>query len=279
MTDPLDLILDGWRQPGLVPGYDLVNVLGSGGQGLVIKARKRATGRTYAIKFLKPPDQAHPETWRQPELDHIAQLAELRHPNLVSIEDQGEVRSIRYLVLEYAGEQSLKTLIRNRRLTVQDTVRWVGQVAEAVQYLHDHGVLHLDVKPSNVLLMDGRAKLGDFGLVRLSDQSGDVDLSLALGTPDYVAPEIISLHRASPASDVFGLGRILDDALIAASVHDARPPKGLLDLVTEATTLEPLRRPTLGDFRRRVADPKVGRAITFRTIPVRTGPRFTRIRR
>lgn len=280
--DPLDVIARRWREPGLIPGFDLINVLGSGGQGLVIKAVKTAIGRTYAVKFLRPPDDVNPTTWRCAELDHIDALANLRHPHLVSIEDRGEALTIPFIVLEYAGDQTLKSRVTNRSLTFQQAVAWVDQTASAVQYLHDHGVLHLDVKPSNVYVHDGRAKLGDFGLVRLATQTGAVDLSLALGTPEYVAPEIVSLHRASPASDVFGLGRTLDDCLIAAAVkEDQQPVDGLVELATEASALDPDRRPSLLEFRQRLRTPKGLRPIKFRqvrTAPAPSGPRSPRFR-
>lgn len=280
--DALDMISRRWREPDLVPGFELLNVLGSGGQGLVIKARKTAIGRTYAIKFLRPPDDVNPTTWRCSELDHVASLADLRHPHLVSIEDRGEVLGVPFLVLEYAGEETLKTLVHRRGLGLTQAIRWIRQTADAVQYLHDHGVLHLDVKPSNVYVHDQRAKLGDFGLVRLASQTGAVDISLALGTPEYVAPEIVSLHRASAASDVFGLGRTLDDCLISAAVHDDRqPPPWLVDLITDATSMEPSKRPTLAAFRERLHTPKGLRPVRFRQIrtaarptPPDRGPRF-----
>ncbi|MAG57164.1 MAG: hypothetical protein CMJ83_12800 [Planctomycetes bacterium] len=286
MTDPLDVITQSFREPGLVPGYEISSILGSGGQGIVFKAKKTAIGRTYAIKFLRPPDHVNPTTWRNSELGNLAALADMRHPNLVAIEDRGETKSIPYLVLEYAGDQSLKTLMTQRRLGLKDGLRWLRQTADAVQYLHDHGVLHLDVKPSNIYVLDGRAKLGDFGLVRLQSHSGAVDLSLAFGTPEYVAPEVVSLHRASPVSDVFGLGRTLDDLLIAAAVTDDRQPASwLMELATESTAMEPTQRPSLIAFRKRLAAPGGIRKVAFRSLrpePRSSGakgsPRFRSLR-
>lgn len=274
MTNPLESLRQHWRAPGLVPGYELLNILGAGGQGLVFKARKTAIGRMYVVKFLRPPDPADPVLWRTAELDHLAVLAELRHPNLVAIEDKGEALGLVYLVFEFAGDRTLKTWMRDPAADLAAGIAYLDQAAQGLAYLHDRGVLHLDVKPSNIFLHEARARLGDFGLAHPSSISGPVDLGLASGTPPYAAPEVVERSQASPASDVFSLARTLDDVVIAAvSRTDAAPPAALVDLVNDATSFDPRARPTLPAFRARLAAaPRRGlRPVTFRPVPLGSG--------
>lgn len=257
-----------WRTTDAVPGYRLVNLLGAGAQGLCFTAIKLAIGRTYVVKFLRRPEcevgvPAH-------ELEHLALLAELRHPNLVQVEDRGEAFGLPYLVLDYAGDRTLRTWLAGPEVELGTALRFVDETAAALHYLHRKGVLHLDVKPSNIFIHDDHARLGDFGVIEPLHTTGPARLDRPVGTEPYVAPEVVAEGRATPAADVHGLGRVLDDIVIrTAARDDAHPAPSLVALVTAATAQDPAARPTLPAFREslKAAATHHPRRVTFVSTP------------
>ena len=234
-----------------VNGLELVDVLGSGGMGVVFKARQVALGRDVAVKFLRDADRAEPGR-RERFVQEARAIARLRHPHLVQLYEFGEVpaaggaASQPYLVLEYVSGGSLADVLRGSPQPPGEAARLVAILADAIHYAHQQGVIHRDLKPANVLLQaaegngrgavrrrarptafsaasaDGRPlrKVTDFGLAKFLaggdlTHSGDV-----VGTPSYMAPEQAAGKSApiTAAVDVYGLGAILYEALTG------RPP-------------------------------------------------------
>ncbi len=199
-----------YRKPGYVTGFEIVNKLGGGVFGLVFKARKESIGKDYAIKFLKVDDEVVRDAVVR-EIDAVKYFAQIDHPNLVSIEDKGEVDGIPYIVMSYAGEGTLRKLLDAGALPREQALRLFVQAARGVQALHEHSLVHFDLKPANIFLKGDVARVGDYGLSKLVTESRN-SLSFGRGTPYYMAPEMLK-RRGDLRSDIYSLGVILFECL------------------------------------------------------------------
>jgi len=199
-----------YRKPGYLPGFEIVNKLGGGMFGLVFKARKESIGKDYAIKFLRVDDDTVRDAVAR-ELETVHFFAQIDHPNLVSIEDKGTIDGIPYLVMSYAGEETLQKRLQQGPMPRDEALRIFVQAARGVQALHEHSLVHFDLKPANIFLKGDVARVGDYGLSKLVSASRN-SLSFGRGTPYYMAPEMLQ-RRGDARSDVYSLGIILFEAL------------------------------------------------------------------
>jgi serine/threonine-protein kinase len=199
-----------YRKPGYVPGYEIVNKLGGGVFGTVFKARKESIGKDYAIKFLKVDEESVRDAVLR-ELDSVRFFAQIDHPNLVAIEDRGEVDGIPYIIMSYAGDETLRTRLANGPLPRNEALRIFVQAARGVQALHEHSLVHFDLKPANIFLKGDIARVGDYGLSKLITESRN-SLSFGRGTPYYMAPEMLQ-RRGDHKSDIYSLGILLFECL------------------------------------------------------------------
>lgn len=208
----------GYKKPDYIPGLDLKEKLGAGMFGMVFRATRRSVGRDYAVKFLKIDDS---EVRRAvlSELDSVRWFAQVDHPNLVAIEDMGTVDGIPYIVMGFGGSETLKdrldALVEAGAETQgqrEELVRLVLQAARGLSALHDRSLVHFDLKPANVFVKGGVARLGDYGLSRLMAGSRNT-LSMGRGTPYYMAPEVMQ-QRGDVRSDVYSLGVMLYEVVI-----------------------------------------------------------------
>ena len=195
-----------FRRPGFVPGYEIQNRLGGGAFGEVYKARKLSIGKPYAVKFLKLDDQADREAIQR-ELEQVRLFASIDHPNLVTIEDMGLVMDVPYLIMGYAGEETLARRLKRGELDRDAALRFFVQACRGVLALHDRRLAHFDLKPGNVFLKGDVARVGDYGLAKLLVE-GRQSLSFGRGTPHYMAPEMLR-NRADHRADIYSLGVIL----------------------------------------------------------------------
>ena len=199
-----------YRKPGYVPGFEVLNKLGGGMFGLVFKARKASIGKDYAIKFLKVDDDTVRDAVMR-EIENVGYFAQIDHPNLVSIEDKGVVDGIPYLVMSFAGEGTLQQRLRAGQFDRAAALHIFTQAARGVQALHEHSLVHFDLKPANIFLKGDVARVGDYGLSKLVSASRN-SLSFGRGTPYYMAPELLQ-RRGDARSDVYSLGVILYECL------------------------------------------------------------------
>jgi serine/threonine-protein kinase len=199
-----------FREPDFIPGYEIQNRLGGGAFGEVYKARKHSIGKAYAIKFLKIDDDAQREAVER-ELDQIRHFAALDHPNLVTIEDLGTALGVPYLIMGYAGEDTLARVQKRERLAEERALLYFIQACRGVLALHDLRIVHFDLKPSNVFITGEVARVGDYGLAKMMTD-GRLTLSFGRGTPQYMAPEVLK-NRADHRADVYSLGVILYECL------------------------------------------------------------------
>lgn len=199
-----------FRKPGYIDGYEIRQKLGGGSFGVVYKAQKASIEKHYAIKFLRVEESKLRELVLR-ELETVSLLAEIDHPNLVTIEDKGTVHGIPYIVMGYAGEETLRTRLEEGPLNGDIALDLFVQVCRGVLALHDHSIVHFDLKPANVFLKGKAARVGDYGLSKLVGDAG-MTLSMARGTPYYMAPEV-SRHQGDHRSDIYSLGVILYECM------------------------------------------------------------------
>jgi serine/threonine-protein kinase len=145
------------------------------------------------------------------ELDSVRFFAQVDHPNLVSIEDKGEVDGIPFIIMSYAGDDTLRKRLDGGRLPRETALRYFLQAARGVQALHERSLVHFDLKPANIFLKGDIARVGDYGLSKLVTESRN-SLSFGRGTPYYMAPEMLQ-RRGDQQSDIYSLGVILFECL------------------------------------------------------------------
>jgi eukaryotic-like serine/threonine-protein kinase len=223
-----------------VAGYELLELLGRGGMGIVYKARQLGLNRIVALKMVLAGANASPRELSRfrSEAEAVAQLG---HPNIVQIYEIGEQNGWPFLALEYVGGGSLAQHLDGTPVGPKQAAGLVFALAQAVQHAHEKGVIHRDLKPANVLLLsDGTPKIADFGLAKRADaDSTHTQTGTILGSPSYMAPEQASgaLDRIGPATDVYALGVILYELLTG------RPPfKGatLLETIDQVREHDPV---------------------------------------
>ena len=199
-----------FREPNFIAGYEIQNRLGGGAFGEVYKARKHSIGKAYAIKFLKIDDDAQRDAVER-ELEQVRHFAAIDHPNLVTIEDLGTVLDVPYLIMGYAGEDTLARALRTKRLDPDTALLYFVQACRGVLALHDRRLVHFDLKPSNIFIKGDIARVGDYGLSKMMTD-GRLTLSFGRGTPMYMAPEMLK-NRADHRADLYSLGVILYESV------------------------------------------------------------------
>ncbi len=200
------------------PTLEILELLGQGGMGTVYKARQLRLDRLVALKVLSVgPDTAG--SFADRFLREARALARLAHPAIVTVHDFGEAGELYYFVMEYVEGGSLRRFVRPGRLEQAQALSLVLQMCDALQFAHEEGIVHRDVKPENILLdRRGRVKVADFGLARLLGPTpADFTLTrsrMAMGTPHYMAPEQWEeAHTVDHRADIWSLGVVLYEML------------------------------------------------------------------
>jgi len=188
--------------------YDIERELGAGGMGTVFLARDRTLERRVAIKILRP-ELATAEAAER-FLHEARVLANLNHPNVVPVHSAGEDDGIFYYVMEFIDGETLAQRLKRGPLPEDEAVRLATELLQALEAAHARGVVHRDVKPGNILLLNGRAILTDFGIAKPTAASGLplTEPGQTKGTPSYMAPEQID-GEVSPRTDVHAAGMVL----------------------------------------------------------------------
>ncbi|MGC4121118.1 MAG: serine/threonine-protein kinase [Myxococcales bacterium] len=205
-----------------IPGYRLELLIGKGGMGEVYKATQLSLLRPVAVKLL-PAEFAREESFVARFEKEAAALASLSHPNVVSIVDKGKSGETYYLVMEFVGGPSLRDVMREKNLQWTDAIRYVVDIARAIDYAHGRGVIHRDLKPENILF-DTQAgflpKVTDFGLAGFVKGEGQrnfalTDTHVSMGTLAYMAPEQqVNAKDVDGRADLFSLGVMIYELLV-----------------------------------------------------------------
>lgn len=190
--------------------YCLQRVLGTGGMASVWLARDVELDREVAVKVLADVLALDPDYVSRFEREARV-AAKLSHPHLVRVFDFAD-RGLRpYLVMEYVAGGSLADRLRDPQKANWDAEVLARELLDALGYVHRAGVIHRDIKPGNVLIgSDGRARLTDFGIAQPSDASRLTSTGMVIGSERYIAPEVMRGQPASPRSDLFSLGVLID---------------------------------------------------------------------
>jgi tRNA A-37 threonylcarbamoyl transferase component Bud32 len=234
-----------------VSGYEILELLGQGGMGVVYKARHILLNRLVAIKMIRNSNYAGPDE-RLRFLAEAEAIATIRHPGVVQVHEFGTNDGHPYFALEFCPGGTLAQRLRGSPLPPVEAAGLIEQIARAIHAAHQHGIVHRDLKPGNVLLAeDGTPKVTDFGLAkRFEVGEGLTETQAVLGTPAYMAPEQIeSSKHIGPAADVYALGAMLYECLTG------RPPfvgSSALEILEQVKQLEPL---TFGRLRILVPHP------------------------
>jgi serine/threonine protein kinase/tetratricopeptide (TPR) repeat protein len=197
---------------GELGDYELLEVVGRGGQGVVYRAHQKSLNRTVALKMISVGSwatQAHLKRFRR----EAEAAASLEHPGIVPIYEVGECDGSCYFSMRFVEGGQLDRVIRRKPMSIRQAAELISKIARIVHYAHEHGILHRDIKPGNILLdSKGDPLLADFGLARLVEAESTVTRTKeVMGTPSYMAPEQAMGNNAavSSATDVYGLGAVL----------------------------------------------------------------------
>ncbi len=217
--------------------YRLESVLGEGAVGVVIRASRLDDDTLVALKVLKPVLSAD-DVYRRRFVREAHVATEVRHSHLVPVLEVGEVDAHYYLAMAYvAGGSLADRLERERLLSLRDAVRLAAEIAAGLDALHARGIVHRDVKPSNVMLDErGRAALTDFGLAKGLAFTVLTRPGQMMGTLDYIAPELVKGEEASAASDIYALGGVVYECLTGAPPFSDR---GLFEVAAAHLEEEP----------------------------------------
>jgi serine/threonine protein kinase/tetratricopeptide (TPR) repeat protein len=205
-------------QGTMISHYQIIEKIGAGGMGEVYLAEDTNLKRQVALKFL-PPHLCQDEDCRARFKREAQAAAKLNHPNIVTIYEVSEYQGRSCIVMQYVEGKSLKDIIKEKELPVDQIIDLAIQICEGLSKAHEEGVIHRDIKPSNILISsDGRPKLLDFGLAAIKGYTHITRTGSTLGTVGYMSPEQAEGKSVDERSDLFSLGIILYEMI------SGRPP-------------------------------------------------------
>ncbi|HMI57979.1 MAG TPA: serine/threonine-protein kinase, partial [Gemmatimonadaceae bacterium] len=214
--EPADQLSSSRERGAVVAGrYRIEREIGRGGMATVYLAHDIKHERQVALKFIhaEVADGQATERFRR----EIALLASLQHPHILPLYDSGEFEGALFYVMPYIGGETLRGRIkREGRLPIDESIRLAREVADALAYAHAHDVIHRDIKPENILLSEGHALVGDFGIARAVSRAGGkrlTDAGFAVGTLSYMSPEQGSADDVDGRSDLYSLACVVYEML------------------------------------------------------------------
>lgn len=206
--------------------FRIVERIGAGGMATVFKAYQSVLDRYVAVKVL-PDYHARDPIFKERFLREARAVARLDHPNIVQIYLFGEEENITYIVMQYIDGGTLKDKLRQSgALSPADAIKYVVQAAEGLGAAHEHGIIHRDVKPANMLLRkDGHLLLSDFGIVKILEGTTNLTrVGTGIGTPQYMSPEQGTGQQVDASSDIYSLGIVMFHCLTGRVPFNADSP-------------------------------------------------------
>jgi serine/threonine protein kinase len=227
------------RLAELLPQYEIECMLGHGGMGAVYKGKQKSLERTVAIKILPPGLEVEDPSYIERFKNEAKVMAKFMHPAIVGVFDFGETAEGQlYIVMEYVdGTDVQKMISAQGKLPPEHALAITAHVCDALKYAHEHGVIHRDIKPANILInQEGAVKVADFGLAKAEEagSSGLTKTGMAMGTPDYVAPEALMLGtEVDGRADLYAVGVMLYQMLTGQIPRGAWLPASVLSPGTD----------------------------------------------
>lgn len=225
--------------------YELVDVLGQGGMSVVFKGRHKLTEQEVALKILPPELAAHSQV-KSRFLEEAKALAALDHPNIVHLYNFGQENGFFVLAMQYVkGSTWERIILENKRMDWQASCRVTIDVLKALEYAHDHGVIHRDMKPSNVLVRahDAVATVMDFGIAKMTTSTKLTATGQTMGTVRYMSPEQVRGQEVDLRTDLYSLGATLYESLTGDTPFDGETH---FEIMTKHLTEVPKRPSTMG---------------------------------
>ena len=221
--------------------YKILEKLGEGGMGVVYKAQDTKLKRTVALKFL--PQELLCDSESKARFVHEAQAASaLNHPNITTIHEIDEFEGECFIAMEYIEGKSIKELVEEKGLSIEEILRIAIQIAEGLSKAHQKDIVHRDIKSDNIMLTpDGLAKIMDFGLAKLKGVTGLTKTGSTLGTLQYMSPEQAYGEEVDSRSDIFSFGVVLYE-IIAGQLPFKGEHKAAIIYSILSETPEPLAR-------------------------------------
>ena len=206
--------------------YEIIEEIGRGGMATVYRARQKSMNRTVAIKVL-PRHLLHDPGFFERFEREVDVIAHLEHPHILPTYDYGQSDNVPYIVMRFLGGGSLERMIKSGPVSPDAIDKPLRQIAQALDYAHQQGVIHRDIKPGNIMLDEaGNAYLSDFGIARVlgSEMTG----SMIIGTPAYMSPEQANGIPIDGRADIYALGVVLFELLTGEEPHRADTPMAVL---------------------------------------------------
>jgi serine/threonine-protein kinase len=203
------------KKPAQIGRYKILGELGRGAMGIVYRAQDPALDRVVALKTIILSDDADGREDYQKRFALEARAAgKLTHPNIVTTHDFGEEGDVAYMAMELLEGTDLRTRLKSGKLPTAEALHIAVQVADGLGFAHERGVVHRDIKPGNIMLLErGDVKIMDFGIARMRSDDYKTSTGLVLGTPRFMSPEQVAGAAVDQRSDIFSLGVVLYEML------------------------------------------------------------------
>ncbi|HKF55971.1 MAG TPA: serine/threonine-protein kinase, partial [Blastocatellia bacterium] len=219
---------------GVISHYRIIRKLGQGGMGEVYLADDSVLGRKVAIKVL-PEDSVSDDQARRRLLREARAAATLDHPNICSIHEVGDEDGSAFIVMQYVEGQTLSERLREKPMSLKESLDIASQIASALEEAHSRGVVHRDIKPQNIIMTPrGLVKVLDFGLAKIlpveTDASAEqtqsllTDAGMVIGTAPYMSPEQAKCGPVDARSDLFSLGAVLYECVTGTPAFSGSTP-------------------------------------------------------
>lgn len=227
----------------MIGRYRILGELGRGAMGVVYRAEDPVLERPLAVKtiFIPADDQDRKE-YEARFTQEARAAGKLSHPGIVTIYDVGREGEMLYMTMELLEGTDLSTKAAAQRLNVREALQIALQIAEALAFAHERGVVHRDIKPPNIMLLPGgRVKIMDFGIARMRTSDLKTQTGLMMGTPRYMSPEQVSGRPVDHRSDIFSLGTVLYEMLTGTKLFAGEDATEIMYNVSQLRPLPPSR--------------------------------------
>jgi serine/threonine protein kinase len=236
-------ILMAKKAPAKIGRYKVLGELGRGAMGVVYKASDPSLERTVALKtILLSDDMEGRDDYRKRFLLEAKAAGQLTHPSIVTTYEFGEEGDVAYMAMELLEGTDLRQCLKEGTLQTVEAVEVAAQVADGLGFAHERGVVHRDIKPGNIMLLErGQAKIMDFGIARTRSADHKTSTGIVLGTPRFMSPEQIAGQPVDSRSDIFSLGAVLYELLTRTPLFAGEDPAQIAHNVASLEHVAPSR--------------------------------------